>query len=128
MDCEKILHLNSQIIGLETHLIRTYDKFLVELLEFYFKEINRLLDKVKNVTHAHIGEHIRPSVALVSLLNSIRLNLLSISWFRISARNGRKKNLQENLKRAQKDIKKDPKLIDEPKNELDLLIANKSGP
>ena len=48
-DCEKLLLVNCQIVGMESHLLRTYDKFLSELLELAYSELNRLLDKLKFV-------------------------------------------------------------------------------
>ena len=43
-DCEKILLLNGQIVGMETHLLKPYDKSIAELLEFSYSELDRLLE------------------------------------------------------------------------------------
>ena len=88
-------------------LLKTYDKFLLELLDFSYTEINRLLDKVIEITHADTSDYIRPGVALVLLLNSVKIELLSISGAWISSRNERKKVLEKNLTRARNDFNND---------------------
>ena len=70
----KIL-LISQIKGMETYLLRTYVKTLVELPQFSYKKIKRPFDNVKNVIYGTIGENIMPRLVQVFRFNSIKLNL-----------------------------------------------------
>ena len=105
-DCEKILLLNGQIVGMETHSRKTYDKSIAELLEFSYSELNILLEKVKNVTQSSIKDYINPGLALVFLLNSIKIDLLSILGLWITARNERKKKFKTKSAACSKSNKK----------------------
>ena len=98
---------------MESHLLRTYDKFLAELIEFSYSELNRLL-KVKNVTSGSIKDYLNPSLALVLLLYSVKVDLLSISGSWLSAWNKGKRVFKETLNVLKRQLKKE--CISSPRN------------
>ena len=111
------------MLNCSSHLLRKYGKFLSELLELAYTELNRLLDKLKFVSQCPINNHINPGLALVLLLNAFKVDLLSISGSWISARNKRKMNLKQNLLREIKAKNKDLNLIVNLSNELNSISA-----